>query len=374
MKSLRKTTIAVCTLLTPAVALLVNAQAPRQSEQPGTQQRGASSASATREAVNPPQSEAQAKIVVNANLVVLPVTVKDRSGELVPDLHKDEFRIFEDSVEQSVDVFTAEAFPLSMVVLIDNDLKDKDAEQVRASLDAVVGGMSLNDEAFVCRFDQFFHPGKGFIADQDRLVAELKRTNLGSEPNVAPPGGPFNGPTINNHTAIGDTPISSSAQILKGQPTKALDDAVYAAAQLLHDRGRSRRKIILLISDGIDGGKKFNTFTYRQVVNTLLHDNIAVYSVALSSAFFERKLFRLADYARDSGGDIYYAAKRDSLEQLYSRITEQARLQYTLAYVPRGTDRGADYHSVEVRVRREGLTIKTREGYFTGAIPVAVPR
>ena len=87
-------------------------------------------------------SDAQARITVNSNLVILPVTVKDQSGELVPDLRRDEFRVFEDNVEQKIDVFTAEAFPLSMVVLIDNDLKDKDAEKVQASLEAILGGMS----------------------------------------------------------------------------------------------------------------------------------------------------------------------------------------------------------------------------------------
>src|SRR5882724_9234427 len=76
------------------------------------------------------QSEAQAKIRVNSNLVILPVTVKDRNGNLVPELQKQEFRVFDDNVEQSIDVFTAEAFPLSLVVLIDDDLKSNDAEQL----------------------------------------------------------------------------------------------------------------------------------------------------------------------------------------------------------------------------------------------------
>ncbi|HET9803256.1 MAG TPA: hypothetical protein VFP96_08470, partial [Candidatus Acidoferrum sp.] len=53
-----------------------------------------------------------------------------------------------------------------------------------------------------------------------------------------------------------------------------------------------------------------------------------------------------------------------SLEELYSRVTEQARNQYTLAYSPQGNDKTKDYHAVEVRVRRAGLNIITREGYY----------
>jgi Ca-activated chloride channel family protein len=321
----------------------------------------------------PPPSEARAKISVNSNLVILPVTVKDRSGNVVPDLRRDEFRVFEDNVEQKIDVFTAEAFPLSMIILLDNDLKDKDAQQVRKSLDAVVGGLSLDDEAFICRFDEFFHPGSGFTTDHDLLLTELQRTKIDSEPSTAPPGGAIaNAPSINGHSAIGDSPNMASATMnIRGQSTKALDDAVFGAAQLLRDRNRNRRKLILLISDGANGGKKSNKMNYDSVVKTLLHDNIEVYSVAVASAFLERKFSRLVDYAHDSGGEVYFAAKRETLEDLYSRISEEARNQYTIAYVPRGTDRSAEMHNVEVRVKREGLTIKTRDRYYAGEIPGA---
>src|SRR5712664_2088058 len=117
------------------------------------------------------QSKARTKISVNSELVVLPVSVKDRSGNLVPDLQREEFRIFDDNVEQSIDVFTAEAFPLSLVVLIDDDLKSNDAEQLVQSLRALVAGISSSDEAAICRFDLKFYPGEGFTSDPDRLLA-----------------------------------------------------------------------------------------------------------------------------------------------------------------------------------------------------------
>src|SRR6266566_1418953 len=85
------------------------------------------------------QSEGRTKISINSDLVVLPVIAKDRQGHLVPDLRKDEFRIFDDNIEQQTEVFTAEAFPLSLVVLIDNDLKSKDAAQMAPTLRATPG-------------------------------------------------------------------------------------------------------------------------------------------------------------------------------------------------------------------------------------------
>jgi VWFA-related protein len=273
-------------------------------------------------------------------------------------------------VEQRIAYFSNEAFPLSMVVLIDNDLKRKDAEEVAASLRSILAGMSTADEADICRFDQFFHEGKGFNKNQDQLLTQLKRTELDTEPAVAPPSSPMmNGPTINGHAANGEAPnIASGVQLIKGQSTKTLDDALYSAAQLLKDRGRERRKIIFLISDG-ENGIRVNTHSYKDTVKELLRYGVSVYSVAVSSAFFERRFSRLVDYAHDTGGDVYFAAKRSTMEELYSRVTEQARNQYTLAYSPAETNRALDYHSIEVRVKREGLKVDAREGYYAGAAP-----
>jgi VWFA-related protein len=372
MKSLRKTVIvALATLLIPFIS--INAQetkpdtpapTPEAQQQPSAQQP-------------PPPADAdaaangQARIIrIPVNQVIVPVTVKDRSGRLVPDLSKDEFRIFEDGVEQRIAYFSNEAFPLSMVILIDNDLKRKDAEQVAASLKAIVMGISAADEAYIARFDQFFHEGKGFIKDQDKLLTELKRTELDTEPAVAPPSSPMSdGPVINGHSAIGDSPnVAPTVNIINRQTTKCLDDAVYSAAQVLKDRGRERRKMIFLISDGANGVRT-NTHDYKSTVKELLRYGVSVYSVAVSSAYFERRFSRLVDYAHDTGGDVYFAAKRNTMEELYSRVTEEARNQYTLAYSPTGTNRALDYHTIEVRVKREGLTVDAREGYYAGAAP-----
>src|SRR5262249_45676213 len=115
-------------------------------------------------------SDSQTTLKFNVNYVFLPVTVKDGAGHLVADLTRNEFRILDDDVEQRLEFFSAEAFPLSVVVLLDNDLKAKDAEQVESSLSSIIAGLSGNDEAFVCRFDSNFHPGKGFTRDQDKLL------------------------------------------------------------------------------------------------------------------------------------------------------------------------------------------------------------
>lgn len=368
MKCPRKTASLAALMIFACFAPLISAQEPPATANKPPVQSPAPQTTDAPKLENPPT------IRISTSLVILPVTVKDRAGNLVADLKKDEFRVFEDNIEQKISSFTVEAFPLSMVVLIDNDLKQKDADQVEPSLRAIVAGLSTRDEVSLCRFDQFFHEGKGFTKDQDKLVVELRRTEIASRTSVAPPGGPFNGPTINNAPAPGiSIPNDPSLLAIKGQPTKALDDAVYSAATLLKDReGEHRRKIILLISDG-QNGAKFNTHNFDDTRAELLRQGIAVYSVATGSAYFDRKFSRLVNYSRDTGGDIYYGAKSRSFEEFYSRITEEARNQYTLSFEPKG-ERKVDYHSLEVKVRREGLTILTRQGYYGGTFATEAPR
>jgi Ca-activated chloride channel family protein len=314
----------------------------------------------------PQPTDAQTKIRVNSDLVVLPVTVKDRFGDLVPDLLESDFRIFDDNVEQSVDVFTAEAFPLSLVVLIDDDLKSKDAAQMAPSLRAILAGISASDEALICRFDLSFHPGDAFTGDIDKLWAALKDAQDHSAPSTAGPV-PFVSSPSEHPRGVGEPSVAVHTNP-GARPTKALDDAVHSAAELLHDRGIARRKIVLVISDGVNG-PQFNHYTYGDALEALLHDNISVYSLAVGNSLSKRKFTRLVNYANDTGGDIYYAATRNIMERLYSQITEEARHEYTLAYVPRGIKHNSTYHKVEVRVAREAVTIKSRPGYYTSHAP-----
>lgn len=313
-----------------------------------------------------PQEDPRARIRTTVELVVVPVTVKDPQGRLVADVRKDEFRIFEDSVEQQVEVFSVDPFPLSAVVLLDNALKLKAAEQVEGSLRAIAGGFSESDEVLVCRFDTVFETLGDFGTNNDKLLTQLKRLDL----DKTFPGqgsGPMTlGPRINAGAGSPGTP--SRAQItLGGRETKNIDDALYAAGQLLRDRERGRRRIIYLVSDGLNS--RNNTYSFSDTIKVLLSADISVYAIGVGDASLSRGTGVLPKYARATGGDVFYASKRAELEDLYAQVTEQARNQYTLAYVPQKTDRSLEYHTIEVRVRRPHLALLARDGYFVPPKP-----
>ena len=315
----------------------------------------------------PGQETPQTKIALRKDLVLVPVTVKDAAGHIVLGIRQDEFRIFEDGVEQTIEVFSDEAFPVSAVVLIDNDLPRKAVRQVNATLAAIAGGFSAEDEASLCTFDQMFHEGPGFTTG-DKLLAELEQLRL-DHPTAPPPsGGPFSlGPRINGQSPSGGPIDPGGGMTIGGKSTKAVDDALYAAAQVLRDQSRAWRKIIMLVSDGANGMN--NTYRFEDALKALLSADISVYGIGVGSAMKDRNASLLSLYAQATGGDVYYATSNDDLSNLYARATEEARNGYTLAYSPAATNRTRGYHAIQVLVKRPDVTVLARRGYYPTTAP-----
>lgn len=308
------------------------------------------------------QDDPHARIRTTVELVVVPVTVKDSSGKLVLDLHQNEFRVLEDGIEQQITLFSVDPFPLSAVVLLDNNLKLKTSEQVESSLPAIAGGFSEFDEALICRFDTQVRQRGDFTSGNDRLLTQLKRMDLdknfpgqGSGPMTA-------GPRINAGAGTPSVPSRTTITLTDRRDDKNIDDAVYTAGQLLQNRERGRRKIIFLVSDGRNSRSNVNSFS--NTIKLLLSADISVYAIGVGGAEVNLGTSVLQKYAHATGGDVFHAARRAELENLYSAVTEEARNQYTLAYVPQVTDRSQDYHSIEVRARRPNLTLLARDGYY----------
>jgi len=316
--------------------------------------------------------DTRGRLITRVTLVVVPVTVKNNAGELVTDLQQNDFRVFEDGIEQPIEIFSAEAFPLSAAILIDDDLKTGTAQNVQKTLETLAGAFSASDEVSLWRFDEVPEQiSEDFIADNDKLLTQLKHIDLSSSfPGI----GSYtmtNGPRVNTAQPPGPAKVPTEAN---GHPnTKHIDDAIYAAAEQLQDRPRERRKIIFLISDGQNA--KNNTHKYDETRQLLLSNDISVYAVGVGEANMNRGITFLGNnilskYAHSTGGDIFYGGmSRENLEELYARVSEQARNQYTIAYSGAHTDRSKPYHTIEVRVKRAGLTLLTRDGYYLNATP-----
>src|SRR5215469_711054 len=303
--------------------------------------------------------ELRQKIRVESNIVVLTVTVKDGNGRLVNGLVKEDFHVFDDDVEQNILSFTDESLPLSLLILVDDDLKWKEGTQMARSVRSIIGDIADQDETMVCRFDMLFYPGEEFTNDSLKQIAALRSAQSAAQPSH--PSVPQ--PMITDPVSTTGPPSVPAPIYAGSRPSKALDDALYSSAQLLQQRPSDRRRIILILTDGLNE-PKLNHHSHEAVRDMLLQDNISVYALVSGSGKSKRKFVDLTDYTSTTGGGIFYATSTYTMELTVSRMTEQARHDYTLAYAPTGNNHSPKFHTLRVTAGA-AYRATTRSGYST---------
>jgi VWFA-related protein len=170
--------------------------------------------------------DAQQRIRVRTDLVVLSVTVRDGGGNLVTGLGPEDFHVFDDSIEQKIVVFDAEGLPLSLVILVDNDMQWKEGLEMTKSLGALAGGLSVADEAMVCRYDMLFYPGDKFTSVSGDLIEALKAAHSAAipSPHYIPQ------PLVTDKVSTSGPPATAAPTYAGHRPSKAIEDALYSAA------------------------------------------------------------------------------------------------------------------------------------------------
>lgn len=326
------------------------------------------------------RDEALAVIRKVVSQVVIPVTVKDSSGRLVAGLTKDDFSVYENDKEQKVNVFTSDPFPISAAIVLDVGMPEPAVRKVNDTMSALVGAFSQFDELAFFTFGTQVEKKVDFSAVTDRLATTLKRLKPRGQPAGVPvTGGPMaSGPTINGEPVDPSRPHVNTPR----RDSRVLNDAILAAAMELarHDKTKSRRKMIFVISDGREYGSRAG---YSEVLKVLLSNDILLYAVAVDDAALPiyRKLETahlpasgygniLPKYANATGGEVFPEFNLEAIESAYSRLTEEARNQYTLGYqAPRNASNS--YRSIEVVVHRPNLMVHAKTGYYP--LPIAAP-
>lgn len=311
------------------------------------------------------------KIITNVNFVTVPVTVKDSEGRLVDGLVRKDFSIYEDGEPQTLRLFTSDPFPLSVALVIDQGMSSTAMKRVNETYQGMLGAFSQYDEVAIYAYDNTVRQIADYQASTDQLLYALRRTKRqGRTGGVPVVSGPMaSGPTINGQ------PADRSARTVNTpiRETHALNDAILRAALDLSKREKARRRIIFLISDGQELD---SSASYAEVLKVLLTNEIIVYSIGVDSAAIPgvEKLARvrlpgqgtnnlLPKYVSATGGEHFAEFTRAAIENTYARLTEVARNQYTLGYTTRSTV-ASTYRTIEVRVKRPGLKVFARDGYY----------
>jgi len=266
---------------------------------------------------------------VNTDLVVLNVTVTDKNGQYVKALKKSDFKVYEDGKEVPASAIASFAFqdaPYAAVVLLDSSgSMETRFSLARSAAIRFLDGLREEDVAAVYRFDSKVERVQEFSAGRDLApIAYAIRT--------------------------------------KGMTT--LNDAIVEASKALTDRPEPRRAIVVL-SDGMDTYSKASS---DKAVESALAVGASIFAVDMSAldspGFANRQsAASLKGFADKTGGRFVATGGGQVLRDAFAGIADELGHQYTIAYRPSNTTRDGKWRTLEVKVDREDLTVRSRKGY-----------
>ncbi len=391
--------------ITPVGPALPTAPAPAADAQqaPGAtlppSQKTAAEAAEDADQGPPPAAHATSDIVERVTYVDVPFTVKDSHGALVPGLTWRDVRVFENGVREIPRVFSTDAAPLSVALVIDQSVTYDNMEKINNSLAALQGAFTPYDEIAVFTYNNGVREqgGAGFTAAQSaRLAAILERSKAkGNEP-VAMLGGPLSQTTTKNNEGVDPNTSpnhGTSVGTFDYAPREfhTLNDAILSAAQQASKAAKGRRRIVYVISDGKEYG---STAKEKEVIRYCQANKVAVYATLVGDSavpvlgFLDRVHlpFTMRDnalprYTAATGGEFDLEFRQGGIEKSFARISEEVRTQYTVGYYSHESPLDSKFRKIEVRVLRPNLTVIAKEGYYptasdnrpTPVTPTAIP-
>jgi len=322
------------------------------------------------------------KIRVRVNEIIAPVTVLNRSGEMVFDLTQKDFRVFDNGAPQKIDHFDLGGDALSVVLAVETSSRIEPLLPAVRQTGIVFSQtvMARTAEAAVIRFDDAVNLLEPFTTDKDRVQAAIDTLRMGTSGTL-------------------------------------LYDAMAKGIALLAERPAARRRILVVLAEAQDTGSESKL---GEVLRQAQLANVTIYSVGLSTtaAAFRSKpnpppptqigppgtfpvptpngmpqtpdieremqqgvdLLALAEWLVKTGmnalgpnslavaskatGGLHLNTMKDrSIEKAIDAIGGELHAQYTLSYRPEG-DEVSGYHEIKVEVHRPDVTVRTRPGYY----------
>src|SRR5580704_6825171 len=304
----------------------------------------------------PPSRQDQGRITTVVNLVDVLFTVLDRRNKLVPDLEKDNFKIFDDKTPQSIRYFSRQTdLPLRIGLLMDtsNSIRDRLKFEQDAATSFLFSVIRHNkDQAFVMTFDDEPNVLQSFTDDAGRLRDEIVATRAG--------GG----------TAVYDAIFTACSNELSHPPRPPGDQPDVV------------RRVMILISDGDDN---LSNHTRAEAIEMAQRTSVVIYTISTStqwvslsqtdpSKLADRKTHLtegdkiLQDLAEETGGRAFFPYHVDDLDQSFQDIGDELRNQYSIAYMPTNYVLDGRYHKIRIEVPdHKGYQVRARRGYFARA-------
>ncbi|HSW40377.1 MAG TPA: VWA domain-containing protein [Acidobacteriota bacterium] len=279
------------------------------------------------------------KLGVHVDLVMMYASAFDGKGNFVTGLTQENFRVYEDGIEQTIKFFAREDIPVSTGILLDisASMRGK-SDQVNLAALSFINASNPDDELFLIGFNDEVVLLQDFTGDRDDIQDALQ--------NVVVTGG------------------------------TALYDAVYLGVQKAATGDRSK-KAILLISDGED---KDSFHSLNEVMARIDETDVQVFSIGILDKVPQQSLFgrwskRISQKAVDSlkkisestGGKAFFPEALPEIHDIVAEVSRELRSQYSIGYVSSNTARDGSFRHVKIELTGPGtsnVNIRHRRGYF----------
>lgn len=287
-------------------------------------------------------NNAQDEVVrIDTSLVKVPITVLDRDGRYVTNLNREDFQIYEDGIEQKIELFESVEQQVTVILLLDiSGSMFADLEELTKAASTFLGQMRSDDQIMVAAFNDFVEVLFGF-----KSVKDVKNKKLRFKLDGRPP------------------------------ITMVYDAVEYGLKKMKKVRGR---KAIILFSDGVGSGYNASAKSNLQdaeeseaLIYTIWFDTTPKTRVKHESETGFRKRLENAKFggkymqnlAQISGGRNYQIEKIVELEETFQGIVDELKQQYNLGYYPKTEGKKGERRQIKVKVNQPNLAVRARSSY-----------
>jgi VWFA-related protein len=315
---------------------------------------------------------------IDTTLVMIPVSVMDRNGNFVSDVRKEEFRIFEDGIEQQVAYFSTVETPFTVALLIDMSGSTKNRlSEIQGAAMAFVEQLRSDDRVMVIAFDDHIDVLCEATNDRSAIRSAIYRTD------------PGNGTRL--YDAV-DFVINQKLNRIQGRKaivlfTDGVDTTSKRASfeSTLQDAEELDALIYPIQYDtyndvGGGGYPSGNPYPVPRKRKGGIGDIIGIIlgggnwpvgggtggGPGSSREDYERAERYLGALARSTGAKVYREQSSYTLRQVFGQVAEELRKQYSLGYYPKNSSQAGQRHHIRVRVMRPNLAVRARDSYITG--------
>jgi VWFA-related protein len=334
----------------------------------GTKRSGASPSP------TPPAGDDDNGIIrIETNLVTMPVSVLDRDGRFISGLQQNDFKIFENGVEEKVDYFQSVEQPFTVVLLIDVSPSTQfRIEEIQNAAIAFVNQLRAGDRVMVVAFDEDVHVLCPPTNNRNQLRNAIQEAQFGDGTSL--------------YESV-DFVINRELRQMQGRKAVVLftDGVDTTSRRATYDGTLAETEEIdslfytIRYDTSRDMGGGYNPYPggggrrrgggWPDIFGQILGGGGGGWGRApgmASAADYAKGKRYLEMLAQNSGGREFEAQSMYNVDAAFSGIAEELRRQYSLGYYPENVGKSGDRKQIKIRVMRPGVVVRAKNYYIVG--------